>query len=78
MTERGFEVLTQDLEMDTWVVDISNDSQAVNQKFFLMLDKSVDWPYFIDGKKKKIYFFSSKEATMATLYGDVGAWLSSK
>jgi len=75
LTNKGYEIFKDTLELDTWSVDISSDKK-INQKILLDLDRNLDWPYYVDRKNNKIHFFSSKEATLATLYGDVHEWLS--
>ena len=76
LTDEGFRVLKTELGLDSWNVDISQNTQKLNHNILLQLDRSLQWPYYIDRKIAKIIFFSSKEATLATLYGDVGEWLS--
>lgn len=75
LTDIGFDALKNDLELETWSVDTSKNNNAVNQRILLSLDKSLNWPYYIDVKKKQIHFFSSKEATVAVLHGDVFSWM---
>jgi len=76
LTDIGLRIFKDILEFDTWSADISTNKQRVNQRILLQLDRNLDWPYYVDRKKQKIHFFSSREATLATLYGDVHEWLS--
>ena len=72
LTEKGlatFELL--DLEKYTVPVDV----KAINKKGLLELDKKLDFPYYIDYKKKQLVMFSSREAMLATLYGDLQKFL---
>lgn len=76
LTDVGYKIFKDILQFDTWTVDISNNQKRVNQKILIELDRKLDWPYYLDKKKFQIHFFSSREATLATLYGDVQEWLS--
>ncbi len=51
------------------------DPKKINKKTILELDRKLQWPYYIDTKKRQIIFFSSREAMLATLYGDLGSFL---
>lgn len=75
LTYSGYSIFKDLLELETWSVEISSDKK-LNQKILLSLDKNLNWPYYVDKKNNKICFFSSKEATLAILYGDVYEWLS--
>ncbi len=72
LTAIGYTVLIT-LGIESWTMDL--DTKKVNKKTILDLDRKLQWPYFIDVKKKKIIFFSSREAMLATLYGDLGSFL---
>lgn len=74
LTDKGYKILKDTLELDTWAVEIS-DSKKMNQRLLVQLDKKLNWPYYIDKKDNKILFFSSKEATLATLFGNVSSWI---
>ena len=76
LTTHGFDLFKKTLEFESWEVNLSQDNTKFNQRILLQLDKSLSWPYFVDMRNKKIYFFSSREATLATLYGDVYTWIS--
>lgn len=72
LTAIGYTVLVT-LGIESWNMDI--DPKKVNKKTILDLDRKLQWPYYIDVKKKKMIFFSSREAMLATLYGDLGSFL---
>jgi len=76
LTDSGYRIFKNVLEFDTWSVDISNNKEKVNQRILIELDRTLEWPYYLDKKTRQIHFFSSREATLATLYGDVHEWLS--
>jgi hypothetical protein len=56
-----------------WRLDI--DPRGIDKRILLELDRKLEWPYYIDFRKKSLIFYSSREAMMATLYGDLRAWL---
>jgi hypothetical protein len=76
LTETGYQAL-QFLDIENWQVPILEIKSVLNKRMLLDLDRQLQWPYYIDFKKKHLVFFSSKEAMMATLYGDLTAWLKS-
>lgn len=76
LTYHGYHTLHNILEVESWSVDIGNAKQIMTKKVILDLDRKLTWPYYIDPKLKRIVFFSSREAMMATLYGDLQSWLA--
>jgi hypothetical protein len=75
LTRHGYEILHNLLEMESWEFSIENPRNTLTKGVILDLDHKLQWPYFIDTKKKRIVFFSSREALMATMYGDLRQWL---
>jgi hypothetical protein len=76
LTETGYQAL-QFLDIESWQVPIPNIKSVLDKRMLLDLDRQLQWPYYIDFKKKYLIFFSSKEAMMATLYGDLTNWVKS-
>jgi hypothetical protein len=76
LTDHGYKIMHNVLDIESWSVDISTPKNALSKKVILAMDKKLDWPYYIAVGKKKVVFFSSKEAMMASLYGDLKAWLA--
>ena len=72
LTRQGYTMFTEVFRLTHWSADL----KGVQHAMLLELDRKLEWPYYLDGKHHKIIFFSSREAMMATLYGDVKAWLS--
>lgn len=72
LTSIGYTVL-KTLEIESWTVDL--DPRKINKKIILEMDHKLQWPYYIDTKKRQLIFFSSREAMLATLYGDLGSFL---
>ena len=61
--------------MNSWSVDIN--PRDLTKPNLLMLDRKLKWPYYIDARRKKLVLFSSRDAVMATLYGDIKSWIAS-
>lgn len=74
LTSIGYTVL-KTLELESWSIDLSDKKPIINKKVLLELDRKLQWPYYIDTKQKKLILFSSKEAMLANLYGDLQAFL---
>ena len=72
LTSIGYTVL-KTLDVESWNIDL--DGRRLNKRVILELDKKLQYPYYIDVKKKQLIFFSSREAMLATLYGDLEAFL---
>ena len=87
LTTHGYEILHDILRLESWALDLTdtNDSKTfrsrITKKVILDLDRKLEWPYYLDfnprKKTKRIVFFGSREAMMATMYGDLGQWLTS-
>ena len=74
LTGIGYTVL-KTLDLESWSVDLSANKPMMSKKLLLELDHKLQWPYYIDVKKKQLIFFSSREAMLATLYGDLQTFL---
>lgn len=72
LTSIGYTVL-KTLDIESWTLAL--DPKKMTKRTILELDRKLQYPYYIDVKKRQLIFFSSKEAMMATLYGDLEAWL---
>ena len=82
LTKHGYEILHDTLRYESWSLDLSNQvNSAINKRIVLALDRKLEWPYYLDfsprKKTRRIVFFGSREAMMATMYGDLEKWLSS-
>jgi hypothetical protein len=73
LTETGYQALCM-ADVVSWSVDL--DSRHLSQTMLLDLDSKLQWPYYLDRRGGKLVLFSTREAMMATLYGDVEQWLS--
>jgi hypothetical protein len=76
LNKHGFEVM-KSLELESWYFPVTDFKKAISKKILLDLDRKLQWPYYIDPRGKRIVFFGSREALMATMYGDLQKWLSS-
>lgn len=74
LTVLGYQAL-KTAAMNSWSVDIN--IRDLTKPNLLTLDRKLNWPYYIDARRKKLILFSSRDAMMATLYGDLKAWISS-
>ena len=76
LTKNGYEVLTKILKLESWALDI--DPRKITKRTILQLDRKLTAPYYISVRRAgepKIILFSSREAIMASLYGDITAYL---
>ena len=74
LTAIGYTVL-KTLNLESWTVSLPEDKRGLNKRLLLDLDHKLQWPYYIDVKKKQLILFSSREAMLANLYGDLPAFL---
>lgn len=75
LTELGYMVLST-LDLPRYSVNI--DPKKFDRTIILELDKKLRAPYYIETKKRipvKLVMFSSREAMLAGLYGDLHNWL---
>jgi len=74
LTDTGYQALRL-AAVNSWNIDVK--FRDLTKKSLLALDHKLHWPYYIDVKQKKLVLFSSRDAVMASLYGDVKAWIDS-
>jgi hypothetical protein len=76
LTDLGYKFLTDIGTFEKYQIPIP--AIDLNQSLLLALDKKLQFPYYIKKKTKDSYiaFFSSKEATLVGLYGDIAQFLS--
>lgn len=74
LTDLGYKTF-QFLEIESWAVPI--EFKNLTKKGLLALDRKLTFPYYLDLRNKQIVMFSSKEAMLATLYGDLQKFLDS-
>jgi hypothetical protein len=72
LTDLGYLALNA-ANINFWAVTI--DPKAIGKRELLIMDRNLLWPYYIDNRNRKLILFSSKEAVMASLYGNVKQWL---
>ena len=73
LTDHGYCMLHDLLEIESWSVAIEDPRKTLNQQFMLALDQRLTWPYYIS--RTHVVFFSSRDAVMASLLGDLRAWI---
>ena len=87
LTRHGYDVLHGVLGIESWTVDLAKPDQSsrvwrarLPKRVILDLDRKLEWPYYLDfdarKKRARIVFFSSREAIMASIYGDIEKWLA--
>ena len=72
LTVVGYEVFCNDLKIENWCFPI--EEHELNTRLILALDRKLQNPYYIRFNKKRaleIVFFDSREAVLATLYGNI-------
>jgi hypothetical protein len=77
LTRHGYDVFVKDLDLEYYEFLISANAKF-NQKTVLELDRRLQMPYYIAREKhriSKLVFFSSREAVLANLYGDLEKFL---
>lgn len=74
LSDAGYTALDQ-CSVESWYVTVEDFRKTIDKKTLLQLDQKIQYPYYLDYKNKKIVFFSSKDALMAGLYGDLKTWL---
>lgn len=74
LTDSGYQALKW-LDLEQWTVSIADPKTTLTKSLLLALDRKLQYPYYIDYRKKQLIFFSSREAMLATLYGDVAQFL---
>ena len=82
LTEAGYEIMHNVLHLESWELDLSDQEKVVfTKRLILDLDRKLEWPYYIQismkKKRRRMVFFGSREAMMATMYGDLEKWLAS-
>lgn len=77
LTPQGFHILNDVLKIESWSIQLSDPKKELTKKLVFEMDRKLKWPFYINFKKKSVIFFSSREAMMATLYGDLKKWLES-
>ena len=83
LTDLGYEIMHDVLKLESWELDLADqERQIFTKRLILDLDRKLEWPYYIEvsmrKKRRRIVFFSSREAMMATMYGDLARWIQNK
>ena len=75
LTDVGY-ATCKTLDLASWTIPLDDVKQLrVNKSMLLALDRKITYPYYIDFAKKQLILFSSREAMLATLYGDLQKFL---
>lgn len=73
LTDEGVHVLIDVLELEHWRLPL--EPKKLSKRTLLDMDRKIAFPFYLDKRAKQIIFFSSREAMMATMYGDIVNWL---
>ena len=77
LTKSGYDVFVVELEIECYEFKIPEKTRF-NQRTILALDRRLQMPYYIKTEKHrvdKLIFFGSREAVLASLYGDLEKFL---
>lgn len=74
LTELGYEVLCS-AAVNRWSVPLQ--PRDLTKTALLLMDHRIAWPYYIHRAQRRLILFSSRDAVMANLYGDLNSWLAS-
>ena len=74
LTTYGYKMF-KSMHIESWVWAWPEQKGYIDKRLLLDMDRKMEYPYYINSKKREIVFFSSREAMMATLYGDIKKWL---
>ena len=72
LTKFGYETFTKLLELEEYPFEV--DAMTVDSRMIVMLDRRLQHPWYLVFEKKMpkaIVFFSSHEAMLANLYGNL-------
>lgn len=77
LTSIGYTTFVKELDLEHYEYPIDNP-MLFNQQTILDLDRKMQMPYYIHATKgvpKRIVFFSSREAVMVNIYGNLQQFL---
>jgi hypothetical protein len=82
LTDLGYQIMHDVLRLESWELDLRDrDHTVFTKRLIVDLDRKLEWPYYIEvsmkRKRRRMVFFGSREAMMATMYGDLKQWLAS-
>jgi hypothetical protein len=80
LTDSGYKILTEQLKVEFYAYKIP-DEMLFTQQTIIDLDRKLQNPYYIVTKKNfpvDLIFFSSKEAMLVNLYGDLSKFLNTQ
>jgi hypothetical protein len=77
LTYEGYRVFSDCLELNSYTFELPE--QVLTPKNLIVMDRHMASPYYIVNNRKHnhMVMFGSREAMMATLYGDIKKFISS-
>ena len=82
LTDLGYRIMHDVLRLESWELDLRDrDHTVFTKRLIVDMDRKLEWPYYIEvsvkRKRRRMVFFGSREAMMASMYGDLKQWLAS-
>lgn len=74
LTESGRTALMA-ANLQNWSLEI--EPRTITKSMLIEMDRKIPWPYYIDTRRKKLILFSSRDAMMMSIYGDLEKWIKS-
>ena len=72
LTDLGYQSLIQ-AGLQSWQVPVA--IRDLTKPQILALDRCLQWPYYLDLRRRCLVLFNSREAMLIGLYGDLGQFL---
>ena len=74
LTESGRAALDM-AGLQNWSLEI--DPKTITKPMLIEMDRKIPWPYYIDTRRRRLVLFSSRDAMMMSIYGDLKKWVES-
>ena len=78
LSDRGFQIFVEQLQFDSYKINLENT--VVDLPMVLTMNKKFKMPYYINFSKRRpstLILFSSKEAMLVNMYGNLEKFLKS-
>lgn len=75
LTDTGYQAFTL-AKIASWSWHPKDPNTLKSNRTQLVLDKKLQWPYYINLKQGSVIFYSGKEAMLVMIYNDVDKFLA--